>query len=309
MTSGTSSAIPPYGAFFRVFLDALSDGQAHKISEIREAIAQRWQLSPEALKEQLPSGKGSTFSNRVAWASVYLHKAGLVHRPARGTFQLTQEGARVQQDPSLVVDNHFLNRYPSFVAFLNKSAATTGTQKRSETERTETPQDTIAAAVQQINSALADDLMNEIMNQSPTFFERLVVQLLLKMGYGGPFEEAGIVTQATSDGGIDGIIKEDKLGFSQIYIQAKRWNPDTTVNRPEIHKFSGALQDRGASKGLFITTAKFSAGAMESAKRQHIVLIDGDTLTRLMMEYNLGVSVSQTYAIKKLDTDFFSDDD
>ena len=309
MTSGTPSAVPPYDAFYRVFLDALSDGQAHKIAEIRDVIAQRWQLSPEALSQLIPSGKKSVFSDRVSWASVYLYKAGLVVRPARGTFQLTQEGARVQQDPSLVVDNRFLKRYPSFVAFLNKSAATTGIQKRPETERTETPQDTIAAAVQQINSALADDLMNEIMNQSPTFFERLVVELLLKMGYGGPFEGAGIVTRATGDGGIDGIIKEDKLGFSQIYIQAKRWSPDTTVNRPQIHTFSGALQDRGASKGLFITTAKFSAGAMESAKRQHIVLIDGDTLTRLMMEYNLGVSVSQTYAIKKLDTDFFSDDD
>jgi restriction system protein len=129
------------------------------------------------------------------------------------------------------------------------------------------------------------------------------------MGYGGPFEDAGIITSRTNDGGIDGIIKEDKLGFNQIYIQAKRWDPATTVSRPEIHKFSGALMDKGASKGLFITTAKFSQSAIETAQRQHIVLINGEMLTRLMIEYNLGVSVSQVYEIKKIDTDYFSDND
>ena len=146
------------------------------------------------------------------------------------------------------------------------------------------------------------------MAQSPDFFERLVVQLLLKMGYGGPFEDAGIVTCSTGDGGIDGIIKEDKLGFNQIYIQAKRWAPERQVSRPEIHKFCGALQDKGASKGLFIATCGFTEGARETASRQHIVLVDGPTLTRLMIEYDLGVSPVQSFTIKRLDGDFFSEE-
>ncbi|MCD8354371.1 MAG: restriction endonuclease [Clostridiales bacterium] len=202
-------------------------------------------------------------------------------------------------------------RYPSFAGYLNRTSSNTDVPSPEQTQTAaddSTPQDTIKTAFQKINSALADELMDEIMAQTPDFFERLVVQLLLKMGYGGPFEDAGIVTRSTGDGGIDGIIKEDKLGFSQIYIQAKRWNPDTTVNRPEIQRFSGALRDEGASRGLFITTAQFSNGAKQSAERQHIVLVDGETLTKLMIEYDIGVSVSQTYSVKKLDSDFFSDD-
>lgn len=211
----------------------------------------------------------------------------------------------------IVINNDYLMRYPSFAAFSNGKGADkedSSTAEPAKGNDAATPQDTIDTAFKKLNSALADDLMDEIMKQSSSFFERLVVQLLLKMGYGGPFEGAGIVTRATGDGGIDGIIKEDKLGFSQIYIQAKRWDPSFTVNRPAIQTFSGALRDEGASKGLFITTAKFSKGAIESAKRQHIVLVDGETLTRLMIEYDLGVSISHTYAIKSLDTDFFSED-
>ena len=150
--------------------------------------------------------------------------------------------------------------------------------------------------------------MAEIMAQDPSFFENLVIKLLLSMGYGGSSSDSGFVTQKTNDGGIDGIIREDKLGFDQIYIQAKRWDPDTTVSRPEIHKFSGALQDVGASKGLFITTAKFSQSAQESADKQHIVLVDGNRLTRLMIEYNIGVSPVAQYEIKAIDLDFFSDE-
>ena len=150
--------------------------------------------------------------------------------------------------------------------------------------------------------------MDEIMAKDPTFFEELVVKLLIKMGYGGSLSDAGIVTQKSNDGGIDGIIREDKLGFDKIYIQAKRWDPEKSINRPEIQKFSGALRDEGASKGLFITTASFSSGAIESAEKQHIVLVDGKRLTSLMIEYGLGVSTISTYEIKSIDTDFFNDD-
>ena len=159
-----------------------------------------------------------------------------------------------------------------------------------------------------LNQSLADDLLAEIMEKDSDFFESLVVKLLVKMGYGGSVSDAGVVTKRSHDGGIDGIIREDKLGFDQIYIQAKRWDPQSTVSRPELQKFSGALRDEGASKGLFITTARFSEGAQASAEKQHIVLVDGQRLTKLMIEYNLGVSPVARYEIKSIDSDFFSGD-
>ena len=304
-------AIPKYDEYYRAFLTALADGKVHPIAEIRSILANHFKLTQEDLNQLLPSGKQTVFANRVTWAGVYLAKAGLVEKPSRGKYLLTESGRQALNQTALEIDNSYLMQFPSFAAFM-QSAGAVSKEKSSlvqeEIQTGDTPQDTIGSAMERINSALAEDLMQEIMAQSPDFFERLVVQLLLSMGYGGPFEDAGIVTSRTGDGGIDGIIKEDKLGFNQIYIQAKRWAPDTMVSRPEIHKFCGALQDKGASKGLFITTGKFTAGAKDSAQRQHIVLVDGNTLTRLMIEYNIGVSPVQTYTIKQLDTDFFSED-
>lgn len=298
--------IPAYNEFYRDFLDVLSDGQMYKLSEIRKAIAKKRNFTQEELNELLPSGRQTVFFNRVNWAGVYLYKAGLLERPSRGNYVLSAEGKSVQSDTSFLLDNNYLMKYPSFVEFQNKSVEDSAVSPQATDS--ETPQDIIEAAFQKINTALADDLIQEIMNQDASFFEKLVVKLLLAMGYGGPFEDAGRVTQSSGDGGIDGIIREDKLGFNQIYIQAKRWDRDTVISRPEIQKFAGALLGEGASKGLFITTAKFSRGAEDFAKRQHIVLVDGNTLTRLMIEYNIGVSVSQTYSFKRLDTDFFGDD-
>ena len=160
---------------------------------------------------------------------------------------------------------------------------------------------------EELNASLADDLMSEIMKMDPTDFEHLVVRLLLAMGYGSGIDDAGVVTQATNDGGIDGIIKEDLLGFSSIYIQAKRWKPDTSIHKPEIQKFIGALYEKNAQKGLFITTAKYSSGAKNTAESAGIVLVDGSQLTKLMIKYNLGVSVKQIYEVKQLDMDFFSE--
>lgn len=304
-------AIPKYDELYRDFLDALADGETHSLSEIRKRISIARNMPAEDLQQLLPSGKKTVFADRVGWAGTYLHKAGLITRAKRGRYEITQEGKRLQSSPSIAINNTFLLRYASFADYLNRTPSKTPGNKAPSSvttapsdEDTSTPQDTIETAFQKINSALADELMDEIMAQSPDFFEKLVVQLLLNMGYGGSLGGSGMKTQRTGDGGIDGIIKEDKLGFSQIYIQAKRWNPDTTVSRPEIQKFSGALRDEGASRGLFITTAHFSKGVEESAKRQHIVLVDGD---KLMIEYDIGVSVSQTYSVKKLDSDFFID--
>lgn len=306
--------LPQHFELYRDFLDVLADGQVHKLSEIRATIAANRKFSQEQLSKLLPSGKQTVFTNRANWAGIYLYKAGLIERPSKGNYMLSQEGYAVQKNTDIILNNEYLLRYPSFAEFINGtsdqpvSSATPLSSASVPASVSETPQDTIESAFQKINSALADELMQEIMNQDPNFFEQLVVKLLLAMGYGGPFEDAGFVTKTTGDGGIDGIIKEDKLGFNQIYIQAKRWDRDAVISRPELQKFAGALLGEGASKGLFITTAKFSKGAIDFANRQHIVLVDGDTLTRLMIEYNIGVSVSQTYSLKKLDTDFFSED-
>ena len=187
---------------------------------------------------------------------------------------------------------------------------TTNTDAPSKTaQQTETPNDQIEQAIRSLNQHLAEELLEAIMAKDAAFFEELVVKLLRKMGYGGSLSDAGFVTQRSNDGGIDGIIREDKLGFDKIYIQAKRWDPGASVSRPEIQKFSGALRDEGAAKGLFITTARFSEGARVSAEKQHIVLVDGERLTRLMIEYNIGVSPVARYEIKSLDSDFFDDAD
>lgn len=299
-------SFPQYFEFYRDVLDAISDGQVYSISEIRNVISTKRQFSQDILDELLSSGRKTVFADRVNWACTYLFKAGLIKRPQRGKYQLTNEGKQVQESTEIMLDNHYLLNYPSFAEFVKKtpsSTISTPVQSLSEPPAS-TPQETIDVAYHQLNASLADDLMQEVQNQTSAFFEKLVVQLLLKMGYGGPFEDAGIVTQSTNDGGIDGIIKEDKLGFNQIYIQAKRWT--NTVTRPELQKFAGALLDKSVNKGLFITTSQFSQTARDYAERQHIVLIDGDMLTKLMIEYNLGVSTYKTYELKSLDTDFFN---
>lgn len=308
--------MPKYNEMYRPLLECLSDKKPVTNKEIADRVAESFHISKESRKtEVLPSGS-QVFSNRLGWALTYLKKAGLIIAPKRGTTQITEEGFRVWKDKTIDLTNEYLKRYPAFIAFYGRKndhqgepgKSISGNIVQSDHSPEETPSDLLEQAFASINDRLADELMTEIMAKDSTFFEWLVVKLLLKMGYGGSASDAGVVTQKSNDGGIDGIIREDKLGFDQIYIQAKRWDPDTTVNKPEIHKFSGALQDKGASKGLFITTAKFSEGAKESAEKQHIVLVDGIRLTKLMIEYNLGVSPVTTYQVKTIDIDFFSDD-
>lgn len=303
-------SIPKYNEFYRDVLNVLQDGAIHSIADVRKQIAARRGFTAEELSERIQSGKQTLFAGRVGWATTYLKAAGLVSKPVRAKLCITEEGRRVQQDKSIVLNNEYLMRYPAFAEFVRPSHPVNQPQDTlspMESDRSD-PMESIDTAYRQINSALADQLLLEIMGRDSVFFERLVVMLLRNMGYGGPFDDAFQVTQRSNDGGIDGIIKEDPLGFSKIFIQAKRWDPEKSVNRPDIQMFSGALQDAGAYKGLFITTAKFSAGAKESAEKQHIVLVDGKMLTRLMIEYNLGVSVSQTYTIKEVDHDFFDEE-
>lgn len=303
--------IPKYDEMYRAFLDCLADGQQHKSKEVKDAVAGVFSVSEKERAELLPSGKQQLFDNRIGWTRTYLKKAGLVQSPSRGVYVITPAGRQVLDENPPQIDNLFLQRFESFRKFISPNTEEAVTASPAEKVSSKTPQDILDEAFQQINTTLADDLLNEIMKQSPVFFEHLVVKLLTQMGYGGSVDNAGMVIGQTGDEGIDGIIREDKLGFSLIYIQAKRWDCDKTVGRPELQKFVGALAGQGASKGLFITTAKFTKEAYQYAEKQHttkVVLVDGTTLAKLMIEYNLGVSTEVTYRIKRIDSDFFAED-
>lgn len=317
-------AIPKYDEMYREFLKVLSDGESHKIGEIRDALAIAFNVSDDERKELLPSGKQPIFNNRVNWTASYLKQAGLVINFARGIYHITESGEKALATNVLKIDNSFLLKFDSFRDFLSRSISVVSAsnmdipanKKVSDslgqqlTVSSESPQDILDAAYSKIKAALIDDLLSEIMKQTPVFFEHLVVKLLTQMGYGGSLKGAGTVTRSTGDEGIDGIIREDKLGFNLIYIQAKRWDRNSAVGRPDIQKFVGALAGQGASKGLFITTAQFTKEAIEYANKQHttkIILINGVALAELMIEYNVGVSIEATYSIKRLDSDFFDD--
>lgn len=306
-------AVPKFYEFFGSFLRALSDGNVHKSKDVQKAIAVDMNLSPEDMVEQLPSQRQATYVNRINWARTYLDRAGLITTPTRGHYQITDEGRKALQSGE-TIDLDYLDRYESFRQFhtVNPSG-----EKQSQTvmaqqeEEEKTPTEIMSAAFEKMNSSLAGDLMDMVMGLEPTEFETLVVKLLLKMGYGYGIEDAGMVTRATGDGGIDGIIKEDQLGFNNIYIQAKKWSADHKVSRPEVQKFAGALQGEKATKGLFITTTEFTKDAQDFAANllgSNIVLIDGNQLTKLMIKYNLGVAVEQTFEVKRIDSDFFSED-
>ena len=304
-------SIPKYDEMYRAFLDCLADGQPHRSKEVKDTVAGVFSVSEKERAEMLPSGKQQLFDNRIGWTRTYLKKAGLVQSPSRGVYVITSAGKQVLNENPPHIDNLYLQRFESFRKFISPDDEDSGTPAPAEKVSGKTPQDILDEAFQQINTTLADDLLSEIMKQPPAFFEHLVVKLLTRMGYGGSIENAGTVIGQTGDEGIDGIIREDKLGFSLIYIQAKRWDCDNTVGRPEIQKFVGALAGQGASKGLFITTAKFTKEARQYAENQHttkVVLVDGTTLAKLMIEYNLGVSTEATYEIKRIDSDFFAED-
>jgi len=302
-------AIPRYYEMYRNFLECLKDRRPHKSKEVREAVAAAMSVTEEEQKRLLPSGKQAIYDNRFGWTRTYLKKAGLLESPSRGVFVITTEGSKLLAENPAVINDDLLMRYESFRLFKNPSA---NGNDRPVTDSTEdTPQDQIDNAFKLINTNLSDELLSEIMKQQPSFFEALVVKLLEKMGYGGSLKDAGTVVGQSGDEGIDGIIREDKLGFDLIYIQAKRWDISKSIGRPEIQKFVGALAGQGATKGLFITTAQFSNEALAYAKKQHttkVILVDGVMLTNLMIEYNLGVSTETVYEIKRIDTDFFSDE-
>ncbi|MBP1920286.1 restriction endonuclease [Youngiibacter multivorans] len=308
---GDDMPIPKYYEMYRTFLEILQDSQDHELSEIKKSITMKMSITEDEMSLVLPSGKQKIFDNRIGWARTYLKKAGLIESHSRGVFNITSEGASLLSNYIGEITDDYLMKYDSFKEF-KKPALINGTSKVDLVEIDEkTPEEVMDGAFSSIHKKLSDELLSEIMKQTPAFFEYLVVELLNKMGYGGQIEGSGNVVGKSGDEGIDGIIREDKLGFNNIYIQAKRWGLDSTIGRPEIQKFVGAVSGQGGSRGLFITTGKFSKEALEFSNKHlatKIILVDGTRLADLMIEHCLGVSVQNKYEIKRIDTDYFSSD-
>jgi len=301
-------AIPDFQSVMRPVLAVVADGLPISLKVLREQVIEQFQLSEVERHEMLPSGRQTVINNRIGWARTYLNKAGLLSIPSKGLVQITERGREALQTGPQRITVGWLKRFPEFSAFHGARPDNDAPSVQAEPVDDITPDEQLAQAHQALLQSLADELLAQVRGASPTFFEQLVVDLMIAMGYGGSRKEAGRATQQTNDDGIDGIIKEDKLGLDVIYLQAKRWS--NTVHRPEIDKFIGALTRQRARKGVFITTSEFSAGAREAALGLDIkvVLIDGVELARLMVENNLGCSVKQVYEIKHIDSDYFTED-
>ncbi|GCA68544.1 Mrr restriction system protein [Microcystis aeruginosa NIES-2519] len=294
-------------------LKILADGKVYKYREIFEALVREFQVTEAERKEMLPSGQQEIFANRVGWAKTYLKKAGLIESPQRATFVISEKGKEILSQNPARIDAKFLRQFPEFQEFnrVNKQNETITLESNlSTSDQEQNPEELLENSYQEIRQALATDLLSILRKLSPDAFEKLVVELLVKMGYGGSIRDAGKAVGKSGDQGIDGIIKEDRLGLDIIYIQAKRWADNNAVGRPEIQKFVGALAGQGAKKGIFITTSYFTQEALEYAPRNEIkiVLIDGEELGQLMIDYNLGVSTQKIYEIKRIDHDYFGDE-
>ena len=295
-------AVPKYDELMKPLLVAVQDGEVYKMKDVTSMLAQQLNLSAEDLAELLPSGRQTVFKNRVGWAKTYLKKAGLLDSPARATIVITGAGKKVVADNPEKIDSKYLEQFP-FVDFTSAPKTQDGgvTPPAVPQPTDLTPDDQLEEAYKQINASLASDLLSEVLKINFYTFEKLVVDLLSKMGY-GTVAYGSHATVASGDEGIDGVIMEDKLGFSLIYVQAKEWALDKVVSRPDIQSFVGAIAGKHGD-GLFVTTARFSQQARDYAETHHIILIDGERLANLMIEYNFCVSTRKTFEIKAIDTD------
>ena len=301
-------AMPDFQSIMLPLLKLTADKQEDSLRQTVETLAGELGLSDQERRELLPSGRQATFDNRVGWARTYMKKAGLLASTRRGYFQITQRGLEVLDQNPPVINIAFLRQFPQFVEFQTPRRGKPTASTDQEPAEAQTPEEEIEAAYQTLTETLASELLQTIKSQSPAFFERLVIDLLVKMGYGGTRKDAGQAVGRSGDGGIDGIIKEDRLGLDTVYIQAKRW--DNIVSRPEIQKFAGALQGQRARKGIFITTSDYSRAARDYVSRidSKIVLIDGDTLAELMIDCNIGVAPVASYELKRIDSDYFAEE-
>ncbi len=309
-------AVPDFQSLFIPVLKFVSDGNEHSLSETIEALAQQLEVSEADRDEMLPSGKQRKFDNRVSWARTYLQKAQLLSHTGRSKVRITERGLKVLRDNPTYINTKFLKQFPEFLAFhttTGDKGSTIDENIRTTQEiiekTSQTPQEILETSYQSLRQTLAQEILERIKNNPPKFFESLVVDLLVAMGYGGSRKDAGQAVGQVGDGGIDGIIKEDKLGLDAIYLQAKRW--EGTVGGPVVQGFVGALIGKKARKGVFITTSNFSQQARNYAngiENLKIILIDGEQLAQLMIDHDVGVTEESRYIVKKVDLDYFGDE-
>jgi restriction system protein len=311
---GGSVSVPPFQDFMLPFLQHIADGREYRITELFEHLAHLFSLGEDELKELLPSGRETRFKNRVYWTRVHLGQAKLLDATGRGRFRITERGKQFLKSKPTRIDMRILAQYPEFQEFRGRTSAsedhaasTAPTQV--ESLSAQSPEEQLESTYQLLRQQLAQVLLANVRKAPPEFFEQMVVDLLVAMGYGGSRVDAGQALGQSGDGGIDGIIKEDRLGLDIVYLQAKRW--ESPVGSPEVRNFTGSLEGHGAQKGVLITTSKFTRDAMEFAKRlqqKKLVLIDGEKLTELMMDFGIGVSRVATYTVQKIDPDYFGEE-
>jgi len=306
-------SVPDYQSLMLPLLRFVAEKKGEtSTGEAVEALAKELGLTEQDLKEMLPSGIQPTFVNRVGWAATYMKKAGLLEPTRRGYYRITTRGDELLKKKPKVVNVKLLKQYPEFLEFQQLKGTRSGTKVSPPGGTPDisaaTPSEALETAYENLRDELADELLSKLKKSSPSFFERVVVELLVKMGYGGSRNDAGKAIGKSGDGGIDGIIKEDKLGLDVVYIQAKKWD-NNPVGRPDVMQFAGALQAQKASKGIFITTSRFTDDARRYVSQigSKIVLIDGEQLTNLMIEHDVGVSTVSLYPVKKIDTDYFDE--
>lgn len=311
-------AIPDYQTLMRPVLEVLADGEERTAAAVRRLVASALGITAEEREEMLPSGKQGLFANRVGWAGTYLHKAGLVERPRRGVIRISAAGKGILASHDGRIDNDVLDQFDQFRDFRERSrseksidGSSENTTNLSEASAADerTPEEAMEAALAQVNDSLAADLLDLLVSSSPEFFEQVVIDVLLAMGYGGSHAEAGERLGQSGDAGVDGVIREDVLGLDAIYVQAKRWAVHRTVGRPDVQGFVGALHGKRASKGVFITTSTFSREALDYVigLTPRVVLIDGTRLARLMIRYAVGITTRQTFDLKRIDSDYFEE--
>lgn len=300
--------IPDFQKIMLPFLTILSDGLEHSTVETNDKLAKIFGLTDEELNQFLPSGVAKTFPNRVAWAKSYFKMAGLLENTKRSYFKITEAGKKFLEDNPTEINIRILKTLPTYQERTGRNKDEDLTSDIDNAQISATPEEILESNYLKIRKNLSQELVLKIKSCSPSFFESLVVELLVKMGYGGSMKDAGRSIGRSGDGGIDGIIKEDRLGLDVIYIQAKRW--ENVVGRPEIQKFIGALAGQGAKKGVFITTSRYTNEARDYQPRNDtkIVLIDGEQLADLMIDFNLAVSTANTFEIKRIDNDYFGEE-
>lgn len=299
--------VPDFQTIMLPLLRTITDQREYSIRDVIENLAKEFNLTEQDRKELLPSGQQYVFDNRVGWARTYLKKAGLLDSPKRGFIKISPQGLEVLKKEPNKINVAFLKQYPAFVEFQFSKRSENAEQqsKYLSSDKDVTPLESLEEGYNTITKNLVSELLAQIKECSPEFFEKLVVELLVKMGYGGSIRDAGKAVGKSGDGGIDGIIKEDKLGLDIIYVQAKRW--ENSVGRPQIMAFVGALQGQRARKGIFITTSYFTKEAVDYVKNidTKVILVDGEMLASYMIDYNIGVSKVASYEIKKIDSDYF----